>query len=196
MIVRWRYQITKFEIVQVVIQSVGVIAVTLTLYVYYRQLRTMDEQRKAGEREMAARMRPWMGLYGFGFEPADPPVQCGDILKILLRNCGALPAQRAHLSLLLHPSEQEKEDILIQWQEKGVKALVPGEDGNYQIDLERYPQFAIWREANRDVVVKGCMTYNLGQVSFRSDFEATLRFSENLDKNRQVKTRWRNTEIV
>jgi hypothetical protein len=183
---------------QLVVQSVGVVAVILTLYVYYRQLRTMDEQRRAVEREMAARMRPWVGLFGFGFEPAAPPRQGSDVLRLLLRNCGALPAQRAQLSLVLHPAEpgSDEADRPLHWQEVGVKALVPGEDGNYGIDLSKYPQFAQWREARRDVLVEGRMTYSLDQAGFQTQFEAALRFSEEPDSEGHVRTRWRNQEVA
>lgn len=189
---------TRFEIAQLVVQGLGVVALILTLYVYYRQLRTMDQQRRAIEREMAARLRPWVGLFDFGFEPAAPPRQRNDVLRLFLRNCGALPAQEAQLSLVLHPAKPGNDEVdrPIHWQEAGVKALVPGEDGNYGIDLSKYPQFAQWRETRQDVVVEGSMTYSLDQASFHTEFEAALRFSEDPDAEGRVKTRWRNQEVV
>ena len=157
----------------------------------------MDQQRRAVDREMAARMRPWVGLFDFGFEPAAPQ-QGNDVLRLLLRNCGALPAQRAQLNLVLHPAKPDDNEAgrPIQWQEVGVKALVPGEDGNYGIDLSKYPQFAQWREARCDVVIEGTMTYSLDQTNFRTGFEAALRFSEEPNAEGRVKTRWRNEEVV
>src|ERR1043166_360805 len=100
---------TRFEIAQLAIQGVGVVAVILTLYVYYRQLRTMDRQQRAVEREMAARMRPWVGLFGFAFEPAARAEQ-RDVPRLLLRNCGALPAQRTRLTLVLRPFKPEGDE--------------------------------------------------------------------------------------
>jgi hypothetical protein len=189
--------LTRFEFAQLTIQGVGVVAVILTLYVYYRQLRTMNAQRQALEREMAARLRPWVGLFGFGFEAAAHPKH-QSTLRLLLRNCGALPAQRAQLSLSLQcvKSEGDGSDSPIHWQEVSVKALVPGEDGNYGIDVSKYPQFSRWREARYDVLIQGSMTYSLEQASFRTKFEAALRFSEDPDPEGRVKTRWRNVEVI
>lgn len=186
-----------FETFQLVVQDIGVVAVILTLYVYYRQMRTMERQLRAVEREMAARMRPWVGLFGFRFDPAVPPDQ-QDVLRLLLRNCGTLPAQRAQLTLALHPLilGGDEVDSPIHWEEVGVKALVPGEEGNYGIELSRYPQFAQWRESRRDVMAEGSMVYALDQASFRTEFEAVLLFSEDTDANGRVKTRWRNQEVV
>ncbi len=83
-------------VAQLIIQGIGVVAVTLTLYVYYRQLRTMNNQRQAMEREMAARMRPWIGLFDFGFEPAlPPPRQRSETLKI----CSATAEHYRHRRL-------------------------------------------------------------------------------------------------
>jgi hypothetical protein len=57
----------------------------LTLYVYYRQLVTMEKQRAALEREMAGRMRPWVGLFDFGLNRPNPPLaEKGELLKVLL----------------------------------------------------------------------------------------------------------------
>jgi hypothetical protein len=191
--------VTNFESAQLGIQAVGVVAVTLTLFVYYRQMRTMDQQRRATEREMAARMRPWVGLFGVSFEPGTlAPAQSGERLGLLLRNCGALPAQNAHLKLMLRPVEhrEDPDDASVTWEESGVKALVPGEDGNYSIELSRYMRFGKWREARRDVEIEGVMNYMLDERKFHTQFVATLRFSEELELAGNVKMRWRNREVL
>lgn len=121
---------TRFEIAQLILQSTGMTAVILTLYVYYRQLRTMDQQRRTLEREMAARMRPWVGMFGFGLDAATSLERSrADTLTLLLRNCGSLPAQGVTVSLVLQTVQRENS---IHWKETGVKALMPGEDGNYR----------------------------------------------------------------
>jgi hypothetical protein len=189
--------LSAFEFAQLIVQGVGVTAVLVTLYFYYRQLHTMDRQQLAIEREMAARMRPWVGLFGFEFEStiaADGPV---DVLRVLLRNCGALPAQGAQLQLVIRPAKSAAGEVdrPIHWQEQSKKALVPGEDGKYRIELSQHPQFGQWRAARRDVVIEGAMSYELDQTQFRTAFEAVLRFSESPDAAGAVKTRWRNQEV-
>ena len=189
---------SAFEVAQIIVQGVGVIAVLVTLYFYYRQLHTMDRQQIAIEREMAARMRPWVGLFDFEFELASATQGGSDSLRVLLRNCGALPAQGSQLQLMIHPVKpgEAAADKPIHWREAGAKALVPGEDGKYRIELSQHPQFAQWRLSRRDVVIEGMMNYSLDQTSFRTAFEAVLRFSEEPDAVGRVKTRWRNQEVL
>ncbi len=40
------------------------------------------------------------------------------------------------------------------------------------------------------------MMYMLDQMIYKTEFEATLRFSEELDPDGCVKTRWRNCEVT
>jgi hypothetical protein len=187
----------SLEVAQLAVQGLVAIAVVLTLYIYYKQLRTMDRQLRAMEREVAARMRPWVGMFGFEFVPALAPDN-SDVVRVLLRNSGALPAQRAMLTLVLRPKEpvSDARDEPVNWEETGVKAFVPGEEGNYGIRLSQYPQFTIWRQSRRDVVVEGLMKYSMDDRQFQSRFLAELRFSEETDADGRVRTRWRNQEIT
>lgn len=188
---------TEFEFAQLAIQGTGVIAVVLTLYVYYRQMRTMDAQRQASEREMALRMRPWVGLFGLEHRTVPTPGQPSDVVILTLRNFGTLPAQRARLDLEFVPigdSRSEPSDA-IRREETGVKALVPGEEGNYTVDCSDYPQFARWRASRTDIRILGTMHYALDTTSFRSHFEGKLRFSE-LPIDGKVAIGWRNSEIL
>jgi len=189
--------ISTFEIAQLVIQIVGLTAIVLTLLVYYRQLLTMQAQRKALEQEIAARMRPWIGLFDFGMYAPDVP-STDQALKILLRNSGQLPAQNARLSLVVGPADARngESDESSRWEEASTKALVPGEEGNYRIRTSAFPRFDHWRIDRRDVVVTGCMVYSLDNALFRTEFEGTLRYSEGLDESGNVKTRWRNRIVV
>lgn len=186
-----------YEAATLAVQAVASIAVVLTLIVVYRQMRTMDRQLRAMEGEMAARMRPWVGMFDFDFVPATTPATA-DVLKVLLRNSGTLPAQNARLTLRLFPTQSgnEPDDKPVEWMETGVKALVPGEEGNYGIQLTPYPQFSIWRHSGRDVMVEGTMNYALDDRHFQSKFVAALRFSEDPDSEGRVRTRWRNVEVV
>lgn len=187
---------TLYEKVTLAVQGVAALAVVLTLIVYYRQMLAMDRQVRAMEREMAARMRPWIGMFDFGFEPAVPP-ETSDVLRVLLRNSGALPAQSARLKIRFYPipCSDDPLDQPLEWVEGGVKALVPGEEGNYTIRLAPYPQLATWQHAGRDVEFEGVMSYALDDRSFQSKFLAALRFSEDLDSEGKVRMRWRNLEL-
>jgi hypothetical protein len=180
---------TTLEAIQICVQGLGVAAVTVTLWVYYRQMRTMDRQAQAAEAEMAARLRPWVGLFGLEYVPSPQ-----ETLRVLLRNVGPLPAQDAHLEISVFPREGPASPVV--WREQRLKALVPGEEGNYHIDLAQYSDFAAWRDAHKEVVVDGTMSYSLGGRSFRSRFEASLRFKEPLDEQGRVKTLWRNVEVL
>ena len=82
------------------------------------------------------------------------------------------------------------------WEEKDTKALVPGEEGNYTIRISEFPSFCAWRDARCDIVVNGRMVYAIGDDTFHTEFEATLRYSEALDQTGNVKTRWRNRVVV
>jgi hypothetical protein len=192
---------STYETATLLVQGLAAVAVVLTLVVYFRQMRTMERQVQAMEREMAARMRPWIGMFDFGFAAAALP-ETADVLRVLLRNSGALPAQNARLTLRFYPisspsdSDSGTGDASVEWAETGVKALVPGEEGNYAISLAPYPQISLWRDAGKDVVVEGVMSYALEDRSFRSKFLACLRFSEELDASGNVRTRWRNLEVL
>jgi hypothetical protein len=191
--------LATFEVSQLVIQGAGVVGVILTLAVYYRQLRTMERQHRALEREIGARLRPWMGMFGLAYEEPKLPLSDADeILRIVFRNFGALPAQRVNLNLNMTPAAAQEtvEDAPITWQEVGVKALVPGEEGNYRIILKDYPRFAAWKEARRDVLLSGKMSYSLAERSFATEFEGVLRFSEPADLGGRVRNRWRNREVT
>jgi hypothetical protein len=178
----------KFEIAGLSLQVLTLLAVTATLWVYYQQLRTMTHQLQGSQSEMASRMRPWVGQFGFGYD--DGPEQ---LLYVLLRNVGPLPAQRAHLEIVLLAGDEASQPI--NWREERLKALVPGEDGNYAIPLARYPQFSLWRDEQREIVVCGTISYSLDARTFFTKFECALRFGEARDETGSVKTRWRNVEV-
>jgi hypothetical protein len=72
-------------------------------------------------------------------------------------------------------------------------ALLPDEEGNYFIELVSYPQFAIWKEKRRDVRIEGIFTYSLDQFQFKTEFEATIWFSEADElPDSNTKINWRN----
>jgi len=180
---------TKFEVLQSVVQTIILIAVIATFVVYYCQMRTMERQARAIEDEMAARLRPWIGMFEFGYKPG---ADCA--LHINLRNVGPLPAQRAHLELSLHPRDDDGPPIT--WREQQLKALVPSEEGNYVIALQPYTKFLEWQQARREIVVEGIITYSLAGKAFESRFEASLRFNEAPDEEGKVRKRWRNVEVT
>jgi len=189
--------LTAYDSMLLVVQVVGAIALLLTLVVYYRQLLTMNRQRQASEREIAARMRPWVGLFDFSLERTAPYLgqKHDDVLRLLLRNFGPLPAQQACLSLILKPTGLADAEP-IHWKEQGLKALMPDEEGNYGIRLSEYPRYSVWLEAQCDIEVEGTMVYALGDTRFRTEFLAALLLSKPLTSDGKVRTKWRNQDAV
>lgn len=189
----WGNNPATYQAIGAVVAAVGVFAVFVSAHLAWRALRETRAQREAIEREMAARMRPWVGLFGFGF---DPTGRSGNTLSVELRNFGTLPAQHANLSLTIRPLNplSNEPDNAITRAERGEKVLLPNEQGNYTINLSEYPQFSVWRAARRDVRVEGMFSYALDGIAFRTAFEATVWFSEGEFANdRTVRINWRNT---
>jgi hypothetical protein len=174
--------------------TVGAVATAVAavaIFFAWRSLRESKAQRQALEAEIAARMRPWVGLFDFWFEGAEGGEPK---LRFLLRNFGPLPAQQARLKLVVEPKEvhgDERPNPIV-WQEPVDKALMPGEDGNYTINMARYPQMKEWIDAARDVVVNGTFQYALAEKRLESQFQATLLFSRNQSPEGAVPTGWRN----
>lgn len=188
----WGNNPATYQAIASVVAAIGVSAVFISTLLAWRSLRETKAQRQATEREIAVRMRPWVGLFGFAFDPKGTKE---DTLQLLLRNFGSLPAQQAKLSLSLRPLKpiDNEPDNPIMREEQGVKTLLPMEEGNYAIDLSPYPQFTLWRTARRDVKVEGLFKYALDQFEFRTDMEATIWFSECLPDH-DVRVNWRNKE--
>jgi hypothetical protein len=190
----WGNNPATYEAIGSVVGAIGVLAVFISTLLAWRSLHETRAQRQATEREFAVRMRPWVGLFGFGYNPSESR---GGMLHLLLRNFGPLPAQRANLSLVLRPLKpiDKEPDNPIRREEQGTKALLPEEEGNYVIDLSPYPQFAEWRTARRDVRVEGIFKYSLDQFEFKTEMEGMIWFSESPQENGQeVKINWRNKE--
>lgn len=190
----WGNNPATYQAVSSVVGAVGVVALFVSTLLAWRALRETRAQRQAIEREMAVRMRPWVGLFGFRFDPSGPS---GNTLFLLLRNFGVLPAQQANLSLVIRPlqPEENEPDNPIRRSERGEKVLLPNEEGNYTIDLSKYSQFALWRNARRDVRVEGVFSYAIDALPLRTSFEATLWFSEgDYANDRNVRINWRNTK--
>jgi hypothetical protein len=171
--------------------AVATAVAVVAIFFAWLSLRESKAQRRALEAEIAARMRPWVGLFNFEFQGAggDEPR-----LRVLLRNFGPLPAQQARLKLVVEPREvygDERPNPIV-LEEPEEKALMPTEDGNYSIDLTPYPQMKEWIGAARDVVVKGTFDYTLAGKRLQSQFQATLWFSQNQSPEVPVPTSWRN----
>ena len=193
----WGHNPATYQAIGSVVGAAGVVAVFVSTLLAWRALRETRAQRQAIEREMAARMRPWVGLFAFTFRPSR--ASSGDVLVLNLRNFGQLPAQRASLSLLVRPQKlaDADSDNLIRRCEEGTKVLLPGEEGNYTIRLSEYPQFAVWRAARRDVQVEGTVCYCVDGLPFKTSFQATIWFhGTDYGSDEQVRINWRNTEAV
>jgi hypothetical protein len=192
------------------VEAVATASAVIAVAFAWLSLRESKEQRRIVEDEISSRMRPWIGLFEFEFlEEADGK----RIMRIQLRNFGPLPAQNARLSLTIEPKVAQQGETVnaITFKEPSYKVLMPGEEGNYPIDITSNQQLREWIAASRDVAVKGSFEYALGDRDFQSEFEVTIWFSRGarparrrrrrtlLSLSRQtphapiVDTNWRNT---
>lgn len=188
----WGNNPATYEAIGTVVSAVGVFAVFISTLLAWRALKETKAQRHAIEREIAVRMRPWVGLFDFAFHPSD---SAEGKLTLCLRNFGALPAQSAALSLTIRPVKavDNEPDNPVKRQEQGAKVLLPGEQGNYTVPLSQYPQFGAWRRARRDVRIEGRFTYAVDELEFGTELEATIWFSESAFENDEaIRINWRN----
>jgi hypothetical protein len=116
------------------VEAVATAVAILAIFFAWLSLRESKAQRKALEAEIGARMRPWIGLFGFAFDAAGEHER---ELRLLLRNFGPLAAQQTRLSLVIEPREAQHDERLdpIVRKDSGEKALMPSEEGNYSVDL-------------------------------------------------------------
>lgn len=192
MLSEWGNNPATFEAIGTVVSAASVFAVFISTLLAWRALKETKAQRNTMEREIAVRMRPWVGLFGFAFQPSD---SAEEELTLCLRNFGALPAQRAGLSLTIRPVKaiDNEPDNPIKRHEQGAKVLLPGEEGNYRVPLSQYPQFEAWRRMRRDVRIEGTFTYAVDRLEFGTELEATIWFSEcALECDATVRINWRN----
>lgn len=185
MVTAWGNNPQTWSVVLAAVTAVGVV-------VLFLNLRESRSQRQALEGEIAARMRPWVGLFGFYFERSAEEI---NFLRPLLKNFGALPALDARLRLRIGPVESSDSEDEIRWTESAVKVLMPSEDGDYKIDMSQYPQFEIWRAAARDMHVHGDFEYGSNGFSrLSSSFAATIEFRGVPGSAlAEVNVKWRNT---
>jgi hypothetical protein len=146
---------------------------------------------RQSRREISSRMRPWVGLYGFEFQR---DLEGRPKLFVLLRNIGTLPAQNAHLLVVVKPCKQNdgEQPNPARSEKFDEKALVPTEDGNFGVSLSTYPQVDTWISEQRDLAIEGTFTYALDGRAFESKFQAELWFSRPKPEKGLVQTNWRN----
>lgn len=189
----WGLNPSTVRAIASVVTAIGVIFAWLSL-------RERKKRRQAIEREMAVRMRPWMGVFDFDFLPAfKREGRDEDALFLLLKNFGALPAQKAKVRMKAYPrvKEDKEPDNTAEWEEEGEKSILPGEDGNYTIAVSKYPQFESWRSKRRDVKIDGAVSYALDEEEFETEFAAFIMFSECEEKDDDgVKIKWRNQRSI
>jgi hypothetical protein len=192
----WGNNPATWEAIGATVSAIGIIAVGLSTWAALGSLSETKAQRRAIENEMAARMRPWVGLFNcdfnLNFDGLEP-----DELNLLLRNFGTLPAQKASLTITLAPLKENDGEPSnpIKKEESGSKVLLPQEEGNYRITLSDYPQFAPWKNDKRDLKVTGEFSYCLGNANFNSRFLCTLKFGMPGPENKPFKLNWRNLEV-
>lgn len=196
----WGNNPATYQAIGAVFTSIGIIAVFISTILAWNSLRETKAQRQAIENEMAARMRPWVGLFNCKFnlnleiENNIKTENVIDELHLLLRNFGTLPVQKAYLKVIILPlkiNEYEPSNP-IKTEEEGSKVLLPLEEGNYKINLTNYPQFSTWKNERRDLRVEGTFSYSLSNLNFISQFECILRFGVPNTENKHFKLNWRN----
>jgi hypothetical protein len=173
------------------VEAAATALAVVAVLVGWLSVRESRRQRRAFEAEMGARMRPWVGLFALEFQRIDGKAN----LHVLLRNFGPVPAQRARLRMVIEPREPRSEERPnpIRYEEENEKALMPTENGDYNIDLSCYPQLETWVSDKRDVAVHGSFEYHLDRRDFSSQFVARLRFGEGSLPGGGVRTSWRNS---
>ncbi len=141
-------------------------------------------------------MRPWVGLYNF--EPRFDENEKLAGLFVLLKNVGSLPAQKAHLVVIIRPCKlhEGEQPNPARSERLEQKALMPTEDGNYGVLLAPYPQIQTWVADRRDIAIEGTFTYALGPKKFKSTFQAELWFSRPKPQDKPVALNWRNTDAT
>jgi hypothetical protein len=146
--------------------------------------------------EIRSRMRPWVGLFGFEFMQDDDAGE--QWLRVLLRNFGPLPAQKAALVVVLRPERlndgEQPNPARSEKQEENI--LMPLEDGKYGVRLSPYPQVAVWISERRKVIAEGTFSYALGKKTFESKFVGELWFGSRPLPNGSVPTNWRNVSAT
>lgn len=176
------------------VEAAATALAVFAVFFAWLSLRESKVQRLTLEAEAAARMRPWVGLFDFGVE-----VREGEPgLRVLLRNFGALPAQRARLRLVMEPREAQADQPTdsVVYLEQGYKALMPTEDGDYHIGFARYPRLNEWMAVGRDVVVNGTFEYALAGKQFQSEFTGILWFSRSQANGDPIPTNWKNSSAT
>lgn len=178
-------------------EAIATVVTAISIILAVFSFRETRAQRRTLEKEVAVRMRPWIGLFNFSFATSDRS-DGDDSIQWLLRNVGPLPAQNVHVQVTMQPTEKlpNEPDNKIHWLEPGEKTLMPDEDGTYGLPTRKYAQFAVWREAGRDVAIEGTVDYTLGAAVYRSKFWAAIRFSAPARQPEQVPISWRNQEVV
>lgn len=193
----WGNNPATYQAIGAVISSIGIIAVFFSTILAWKSLGESKAQRKNIEREFAARMRPWIGLFGCDFHFNDQGVNGIDELQLLIKNFGTLPAQNANLKIILEPlinKENEPKNPIIKL-ETGSKVLLPSEEGKYRINLSEFPQFEAWKNERRNLRLEGVYLYSLNNIPFSSKFESILRFGIPTSDKKPFKLNWRNQEV-
>ena len=190
----WGNNPATYQAVGAVFSSVGIIAVIIYTYLTWRLFQETKTQRVAIEGEMAARMRPWVGLFACNVNLDFETGKQLDELSLLIKKFGPLPAQRASLSLEIVPLNNmgyPSTDV-IQIKEDGAKVLMPAEEGNYKINLSEYQQFLAWKLEKQSFRVIGTYSYSLADLNLNSQFECIVRFDVPNWTNPYYKLNWRN----
>ena len=177
----------KVQTIAAVVTAAGVVILLLGLL-------ESRAQRRVMEAEIAARMRPWVGAFSVAMAADNP-----DCLLAVVRNFGPLPALAAHLAFTIGTTSNDLnpdgESIL--WEETpGAKALMPGEEGNYRIDLSDRAEFQAWRVSRRHLIAVGSVSYAHAGLLHMTKVEAVLVSDPLNEEPRYVVKRWRNTDAL
>ena len=128
--------------------------------------------------EASLRTRPWVGIIGFdyasGLGTTQEPVEG---LMLHYHNVGLLPA---HSLEIRHVTVAVADNDYFELDGWTIGTVFPNEPSREAITFhgDDATRFIQWREAHREVVVQGTLSYLLGKKKYHTEFEINLHFSD------------------
>lgn len=139
---------------------VGFLTLLTLIVIYFNMRNAKDEAEK--------RTRPWLSVIGFVYE-TDGSVD-HDLVKVLYRNVGVLPAEDVRLSVSLDTGGDR-----ISWPDEEIVTIFPQEPGDRRVGGQ---ELDIWRKHGLVVSMRGEFSYSSGRRKYFTQFEATIREGE------------------
>ena len=165
------------------LQAAGSIGTTFAALGIIATLFLTMRATQVAQREVASRMRPWLGVSDVKFEASGGTAPSPtDLVIIEYHNVGALPSQNAKIYLRLEPEKSEEppsttqDDEPVVLEEPLLGSIFPNEPSKQRFKIQgtRVPS---WRQGRRTVLVIGEFQYALDGKRFRTEFEVKLDFT-------------------